>query len=114
MAGKKKLLPPPKCECDCVRCDIGAHCGRPYIPLFTRRVFMAWTGLLNGFLVGHEYPLRARAASRCLAPGDANPRNRRRQPEGPAHSGHETGLGRLKPAATITSGKFRCLGLTGA
>jgi hypothetical protein len=28
MAGKKKLPPAPKCERDCVRCDIGTHCGK--------------------------------------------------------------------------------------
>jgi len=27
MWGKKKVLPAPKCECPCVRCDIGEHCG---------------------------------------------------------------------------------------
>ena len=28
MWGKKKVvLPAPKCECPCIRCDIGEHCG---------------------------------------------------------------------------------------
>ncbi len=28
MWGKtKKVLPAPKCECNCIRCEIGEHCG---------------------------------------------------------------------------------------
>src|ERR1700731_1727891 len=27
---KKKMVPAPPCECECVQCDIGRHCGRKH------------------------------------------------------------------------------------
>jgi hypothetical protein len=38
---KKKIVPAPPCDCECVRCDIGSHCGKTplcHYPVWKREI----------------------------------------------------------------------------